>query len=43
LVTTPPRPPACLFAAGAEGGGEPVGEGGGDLVEEGDGDLINGA
>ena len=51
LTNPPPLSPACLFAADAEGGGEPVGEGGGepvgeeggDLVEEGDDDLLHGA
>jgi hypothetical protein len=40
---TPPLSPACLFAADAEGGGEPVGEEGGDLVEGEDDDLFQGA
>jgi hypothetical protein len=44
LLTKPlPLSPACLFAADAEGGGEPVGEEGGDLVEGEDDDLFQGA
>jgi hypothetical protein len=44
LLTKPlPLSPACLFAADAEGGGEPVGEEGGDLVEGEDDDLFHGA